>query len=97
MSSRSCNSGYAAISAPRLRAIAAAIAKDVGVPAKSVTAEEAPTYLGGMAHFAHVNNPTSSARTRALLHWEPTHPSLLADLVDRHYFAATPAQQTALC
>jgi hypothetical protein len=39
-----------------------------------------------MAHFAQANNPTSSARTRALLHWEPTHAGLLADLAERHYF-----------
>jgi nucleoside-diphosphate-sugar epimerase len=70
------------------RAIAEAIGKGAGVPAKSVTIDEAPSYIGAMGHFAQVNNPTSSARTRALLHWEPTHPSLLADLADRHYFAA---------
>jgi hypothetical protein len=40
-----------------------------------------------MAHFAQVSNPTSSARTRALLKWEPTHPGLLADLAEEHYFA----------
>jgi len=70
------------------RAIAEAIGKGVGVPAKSLGAAEAPQYLGAMAHFAHVNNPTSSARTRALLRWEPTHPGLLADLAERHYFAS---------
>jgi nucleoside-diphosphate-sugar epimerase len=69
------------------RAIAEAIAKGLGVPAKSLTAAEAPQYLGAMAHFAGVNNPSSSARTRALLQWEPTHPGLLADLAERHYFA----------
>ncbi len=69
------------------RAIAQAIGKGLGVPAKSVAAAEAPRYVGAMAHFAQVNNPTSSARTRALLHWEPAHPGLLADLAERHYFA----------
>jgi nucleoside-diphosphate-sugar epimerase len=68
-------------------AIAEAIGKGVGVPAKSVSADEAPKYLGAMAHFAQVSNPTSSARTRALLKWEPTHPGLLADLAEGHYFA----------
>ncbi len=70
------------------RSIAEAIGKGLGVPARSVSAEEAPKYLGAMAHFAQVNNPTSSARTRALLAWEPTHAGLLADLAERHYFAA---------
>jgi nucleoside-diphosphate-sugar epimerase len=64
-----------------------AIGKGVGVAAKSVSAEEAPKYLGGMSHFAQVSNPTSSARTRALLKWEPTHAGLLADLAEGHYFA----------
>jgi nucleoside-diphosphate-sugar epimerase len=72
------------------RAIAEAIGVGLGIAAKSVSAEEAPTYLGAMAHFAQVNNPASSARTRALLRWEPTHAGLLADLADRHYFVAAP-------
>lgn len=70
------------------RAIAEAIGKGLGVPTRSVSAEEAPAYLGGMAHFAQANNPASSARTRALLGWTPAHPALLADLADGHYFAA---------
>jgi nucleoside-diphosphate-sugar epimerase len=69
------------------RAIAEAIGKGLGVPAKSVTPEEAPQVLGGMARFAQVHNPTSSSRTRSLLGWEPTHAGLLADLAAGHYFA----------
>jgi nucleoside-diphosphate-sugar epimerase len=68
------------------RAIAEGIGKGLGVPVKSVTAEDAPEYVGGMAHFAQISNPTSSARTRALLKWEPTHPGLVADLAEGHYF-----------
>jgi len=70
-----------------LRTIAEAIGKGLGVPAKSVTAADAAKSLGAMAHFAQVNNPTSSARTRALLKWTPAHAGLLADLGERHYFA----------
>lgn len=73
------------------RAIAEAIAKGVGVPAKSVSVEEAPKILGAMAHFAQVNNPTSSAATRALLKWVPTHAGLLADIASGHYFAPVTA------
>ena len=72
------------------RAIAEAIGKGLGVPAKSLSAADAPQYLGAMAHFAQVNNPTSSARTRTLLRWEPTHAGLLADLAERHYFVPAP-------
>jgi nucleoside-diphosphate-sugar epimerase len=70
------------------RAIAEAIGQGLGLPAKSVSPAEAPTYLGGMAHFAQVNNPTSSARTRTLLRWDPAHAGLLADLAESHYFDA---------
>jgi nucleoside-diphosphate-sugar epimerase len=72
------------------RAVAEAIGTGLGLPAKSVSAEEAPSYLGAMAHFAQVHNPTSSARTRALLSWEPTHAGLLVDLAERHYFVSAP-------
>lgn len=68
------------------RAIAEAIARGVGVPAKSVSREEALQHLGALAHFVQITNPTSSARTRALLRWNPTHASLLEDLATPHYF-----------
>jgi len=69
------------------REIAATIGARLGVPAISVTAEEAPEHLSYLAGFAPLDNPTSSAFTRRLLGWEPTHPGLIADLEDGHYFA----------
>ncbi len=57
-----------------------------GLPAVSVTPDDAAMYLGFLATFVQVDNPSSSAATRALLHWEPTHAGLLADLEERHYF-----------
>ena len=77
------------------RAIAEAIGTGLGLPARSVGADQAPSYLGAMAHFAQANNPSSSARTRALLRWEPTHAGLLADLAERHYFADVPTRSPA--
>jgi nucleoside-diphosphate-sugar epimerase len=68
------------------RAIAEAIGKGLGLPVRSVTAEEAPKVLGFLAMFTQVDNPTSSARTRALLEWEPSRPGLLEDIADGHYF-----------
>lgn len=68
------------------REIAEAIGRGLGLPTASVTPDEAAKYLGFLATFASVDNPTSSAATRALLHWEPTHAGLLADLEARHYF-----------
>ena len=71
------------------RSIAEAIGRGLGVPVKSVPAQQAGEVMGGfIAMVAQFDNPTSSARTRALLHWEPTRPGLLADLAEGHYFAA---------
>jgi nucleoside-diphosphate-sugar epimerase len=69
------------------KAIAEAIGRGLGVEAISVSAEDAPKYLGFLATFAQLDNPTSSARTRELVRWRPEHPSLLADLVAPFYFA----------
>jgi nucleoside-diphosphate-sugar epimerase len=68
------------------RTIAEAIGRGVGLPAASITAERAPQYLGFLAAFAQIDNPTTSAQTRALVGWQPSHPDLLADLAERHYF-----------
>jgi len=71
------------------RQIAEAIGRGLGVPATSVSPDEAPTYLGFLARFAQVDNPSSSAATRALLKWQPAHAGLLADLTERHYFESS--------
>ena len=75
------------------RSIAEAIGRGLGVPAKSVTAERAGDVLGGfIGMIAQLDNPTSSARTRELLGWKPTHADLLADIAEGHYFAPTGAE-----
>jgi nucleoside-diphosphate-sugar epimerase len=68
------------------RSIAEAIGRGLGLPAVSITAAEAAQRLGFLAAFAQLDNSTSSAQTRTLVHWQPTHPGLLADLAERHYF-----------
>lgn len=67
--------------------IAETIADRLGIQAKSVTEEEAPQYLGFLAGFAGLDNPTSNDKTRALLGWEPTHPGWVEDVQTGHYFA----------
>jgi len=75
------------------RLIAEAIGRGVGLPARSIPAEKAGELLGGFVGLiSQLDNPVSSARTRALLSWKPTHPDLLADLAEGHYFAAKAAQ-----
>jgi nucleoside-diphosphate-sugar epimerase len=70
------------------REIAETIGRQLGVPAQSVASEQAEQRFTFLAGFAQVDNPMSSARTRELLGWTPTHPGLIADLEDGHYFAA---------
>ncbi len=67
--------------------IAQTIAGKLGIETKSITAEEAPMYLGFLAAFAGRDNPTSNDRTRELLRWEPTHPGWVEDVETGHYFA----------
>jgi nucleoside-diphosphate-sugar epimerase len=72
------------------RSIAEAIGRGLSVPAKSVPAEKAAELFGGFVGMvAQLDNPTSSARTRELLGWKPTHADLLADIAEGHYFAST--------
>ena len=69
------------------RVIAETIAGRLGVEARSITADEAPRYLGFLADFATLDNPTSNDKTRELLGWEPTHPGWIEDVQAGHYFA----------
>lgn len=70
------------------RSIAEAIARGLNVPAKSVSAEKMGDLLGGFVGLiTQLDNLTSSARTRELLGWKPTHAALIADIAEGHYFA----------
>ncbi len=69
------------------RAIAEAIGRGLGVPAAPITAAEAQEQLGFIGALFAADIPSSSARTRALLDWEPSGPTLLEDLAGSGYFA----------
>jgi nucleoside-diphosphate-sugar epimerase len=69
-----------------LRDIAEVIARKLDVPTASIAPEDANEHFSFLGAFVGVDNPTSSERTRRLLDWEPTHPGLLADLDQGHYF-----------
>ena len=68
------------------RDIAGSIGRHLNVPVKSVAAEDVGDYFDYLAFFVGLDNPTSSARTQAMLDWHPSHPGLLADLDQGHYF-----------
>jgi nucleoside-diphosphate-sugar epimerase len=68
------------------RSIAEVIGRALDVPVVSVPEEDAASHFGWLGAFFALDVSTSSARTRELLGWEPTHPGLLADLEAGHYF-----------
>jgi nucleoside-diphosphate-sugar epimerase len=74
------------------RDIAAVIGKRLNVPVASRSGAEAAEHFGWFAHFAGLNNPSSSAKTRAALGWHPVQPTLIADLDRPSYFEGGRAQ-----
>jgi len=64
-----------------LRSIAEAIGKKLGIPAHSLSAEEAAAKLGFFAGPAANDMPASGAATQASLGWRPTHPGLVEGLL----------------
>ncbi|HSU77674.1 MAG TPA: SDR family oxidoreductase [Burkholderiales bacterium] len=76
------------------REIAGVIGRRLNLPVVSKTPEAASEHFGWFAHFAALDNPTSSERTRRLLAWQPTQPGLIRDLDRPRYFATTERQQT---
>ncbi|MEY9875202.1 nucleoside-diphosphate-sugar epimerase [Streptacidiphilus sp. MAP12-33] len=67
------------------RDIAAAIGAQLGLPTVSVAAEEAGAHFGWIGHFFGMDIVASSERTRELLGWEPTGPTLLEDIAAGAY------------
>jgi len=68
------------------REIAQAIGRRVNVPVVSKSPEEAAEHFGWLAHFAAMDSPASSERTRKLLGWQPRQTGLIADLDAAQYF-----------
>jgi len=59
-----------------VRDIAAVIGRRLGLPVEAVPQEN----FGPFGPIFAMDQPATSARTREVLGWQPTHPSLLADL-----------------
>ena len=74
-----------------MRAIAETIGAGLGVPVRSLSADEAPAHFDWMTHFVTLDNPTSSALTRKALGWIPKEPGLLKDIRESGYFSFTSA------
>jgi nucleoside-diphosphate-sugar epimerase len=68
------------------REIAEVIGRQLRVPAVSVPADRAAEHFGWIGRFFGADCPASSELTRQALGWKPTHPGLLDDLEQGHYF-----------
>jgi nucleoside-diphosphate-sugar epimerase len=69
-----------------VRAIAEVIGRHLGLPVAAVPPEDAGGHFGWLAGFLAVDSPASSALTRELMGWQPTHPGLIDDLDKGYYF-----------
>lgn len=74
-----------------IREVAEVVGAGLGVPVTSLSAAEAPAYFGWFAGFAGANLAASAVWTRQALGWEPTGPSLIADLQQMDYSVAPAA------
>ncbi|MBS1996680.1 MAG: SDR family oxidoreductase [Cyanobacteria bacterium SZAS LIN-2] len=62
------------------REIAESLSRNMGLPIRSLSGDEATAYFGWMIMFAALDMPCSSAITQERLGWKPTGPSLIYDL-----------------
>jgi len=68
------------------REIAEAIGDRLDLPVVSIGAEDASEHFRSLARFFAADIPASSALTRELLAWQPTHARLIEDLENGDYF-----------
>lgn len=82
-----CGAAYHAVAEEGIpfKLIAEAIGRQAGVPARSLTPQEAETHFGGLAMFVAGNGPASSVQTHKVLGWEAHEPGLIADIERPEY------------
>jgi nucleoside-diphosphate-sugar epimerase len=71
----------------QIREIAEAIGRNLDIPVRQVSADEAGEQFGFLAGFVELDSPASSAITREVTGWAPAGPGLIEDLDKGHYFA----------
>ncbi|TDC78158.1 SDR family oxidoreductase [Streptomyces hainanensis] len=69
-----------------IRTIAEIIGRHLDLPTASVPADKAAEHFGWLGRFLALDVRAGNALTRELLDWHPTHPSLVEDLEEGHYF-----------
>lgn len=77
-----CGAAYHAVAEEGVafRAIAEAIGRQLGLPARSLTPPEAEAHFGPLATWVANDGPVSSAWTRQTLGWTPREIGILADI-----------------
>jgi nucleoside-diphosphate-sugar epimerase len=68
-----------------IRAVSESIGRQLGLPAVSIAPADADAHFGFLGHLIARDCPASSALTRELMGWQPTHPGLIEDLDEGHY------------
>ena len=71
------------------RDIATVIGKHLDVPVESIEPAAAMDHFGWLSAVIGADIAASNVITRELLGWQPTHPGLLADLDEGHYFTTS--------
>jgi nucleoside-diphosphate-sugar epimerase len=69
-----------------IRDIAGVIGRHLNLPVVAISPEDAAQHFAWLASFLAADSPASSALTRELVGWQPTHPGLIDDLDQGHYF-----------
>jgi len=69
-----------------IRDIAEVIGRHLNVPVVPILPEDAAAHFTWLAGFLALDAPASSALTRELIGWQPTHAGLIDDLEEGHYF-----------
>lgn len=74
-----------------IRDVAEVIGRHLDIPVAAIPSDDAGEHFGVLAGFLGADSPASSALTRELLKWEPTHLGLIDDLDEGHYFRVSPS------
>ena len=74
-----------------VRDIAAVIGRQLGLPTVAIPRDEAGAHFGWLAPFIAMDVRASHALTSEMVGWQPTHPGIIADLEQGHYFRAPSA------
>ena len=72
-----------------MKSIAGAIGAGLGLPVKSIPADEAQKHFDWFAAFAAIDAGGSSAKTRETFDWKPAQPGLIADMQENYFKAGT--------